>query len=936
MGTQSQECVSGIESIVTPMPTLGCLVVFDARVEGLASLQAALLPGVQSTVVTAETDGLLAITQQLAQTRIKRLAIVAHGEPGRIVLGSQVIDLSTLQARAGLLQEWFVEEIALYSCEVGADAAFITRLGALTGASIAASGQKVGSSELGGSWQLEPQAVVPFAPDALAEYVGLLATFTGGVGDDLFRDEDGNDTVDGGAGDDQYRLRLNSATTNVIFTPDRLQNIESAWIFTGSGNDVIDISSVTSSNGWRFSEVATGAGNDTVVGSSGNDYLSGGEGNDSLSGGAGDDLFIDEDGNDTLDGGAGDDQYRLYLNFATRNIIFTPDLLKNIEAVWITTGSGNDVIDISSIIGSSLWGANSATAGVGNDTVMGSNGSDYINGGEGNDSLDGGAGDDLFVDGDGNDTVDAGAGNDTVVGSSGNDSIFGREGDDSLAGGDGDDYIVGEGGNDTLIGGAGNDLLVDGDGNETVDGGAGDDRYLLQLFPPVNNFRFTFSTDQLKSIEAVSIYVLPGLSNDVIDIGNLTSSVLTNDVSAGAGDDTVVGSSGADNFYGEDGSDILIGGLGADSLLGGNGADLLLGGEGNDSLEGGEGSDILVGSNGDLDTLMGGVGDDVYDFYANNTITENGGEGIDWVYADVDYTLGVNLEKLVLWGSGNINGTGNSENNVLYGNVGNNQLNGNAGNDYLLGGGGNDILNGDVGNDYLNGGVGNDFLDGGEGSDILIGSNGDLDILMGGVGDDVYEVYTSNTITENAGEGIDWVYAVVDYTLGDNLENLVLWETGNINGTGNSEDNYLYGNIGNNLLAGGTGNDSLFGGAGTDSLTGGLGNDEFTFRGVFGTLGVDTITDFALTADKITLSKTTFNLASAVTTGSDIGFSVVSEFASVTSNADTSSAMIVYNSSTGGLFYNSNGSDVGFGSGGQFAVITGNPVLTATDFKLVS
>jgi Ca2+-binding RTX toxin-like protein len=697
MGMQSQKLVSRLELIVTPMPPVsGYLVVFDGRVEGLASLQAALLPGVESAVVDAETDGLLAITQQLAQRKVSRLAIVAHGEPGRIALGAQVIDVSTLKAQAGLLQEWCVAEIALYSCEVGVDAAFICCLEELTGASIAASSQKVGSSDWGGSWQLEPQAAEPFVPDTLAEYVGLLATFTGGVS---------NDVAD--------------AVTGTLTG------------FTGG-----TLSELQDELGDRFD---AGAGDDIVVGGSGNDYLSGSEGNDSLIGGvgndtligdAGDDIFADEDGSDVVDGGVGDDLYELYLESATRNIVVTAGQFQDLEAARIYTGLGDDVINISSVTSSNVWG---------------------------------------------------------------------------------------------------------------------------------------FS-----------------------------------EISTGAGNDMVVGSSG------------------------------------DDSLDGGEGSDILVGSNGDLDTLIGGAGDDVYEFYTNNTITENAGGGIDWVYAGSDSTLEVNLEKLVLWGTGNIDGTGNNEDNILYGNDDNNQLNGGAGIDYLLGGDGTDTLSGDAGNDGLIGGTGNDFLTGGEGSDTLIGSNGDLDTLIGGTGDDVYEVYTNNTITENAGEGIDWVYAVVDYTLGVNLEKLVLWETANINGTGNSEDNYLYGNVGNNQLAGGTGNDSLFGGAGEDSLTGGLGNDEFIFRGVFGSLGVDIVTDFTLSADKITLSKATFNLSSAVTTGVDFGFSVSGEFASVTSNIDTSSALIVYNSSTGGLFYNPNGSDVGFGSGGQFAVITGNPVLTATDFKLVS
>jgi len=58
-----------------------------------------------------------------------------------------------------------------------------------------------------------------------------------------------------------------------------------------------------------------------------------------------------------------------------------------------------------------------------------------------------------------------------------------------------------------------------------------------------------------------------------------------------------------------------------------------------------------------------------------------------------------NVENLTLTGSNNINGVGNSGNNVLIGNTGNNILDGKEGNDILIGGGGIDTLIGDAGND---------------------------------------------------------------------------------------------------------------------------------------------------------------------------------------------------------------------------------------------
>ena len=67
---------------------------------------------------------------------------------------------------------------------------------------------------------------------------------------------------------------------------------------------------------------------------------------------------------------------------------------------------------------------------------------------------------------------------------------------------------------------------------------------------------------------------------------------------------------GNDLLQGLDGRDTLDGGFGDDTLQGGTGSDSLLGDYGDDVLEGGEGNDILDGGRGS-DVLIGGAGDDL-------------------------------------------------------------------------------------------------------------------------------------------------------------------------------------------------------------------------------------------------------------------------------------------------------------------------------------
>ncbi|OPF19969.1 hypothetical protein B1L04_00355 [Microcystis aeruginosa KW] len=82
-------------------------------------------------------------------------------------------------------------------------------------------------------------------------------------------------------------------------------------------------------------------------------------------------------------------------------------------------------------------------------------------------------------------------------------------------------------------------------------------------------------------------------------------------------------------------------------------------------------------------------------------------------------------------------------------------------------------------------------------------------------------------------------------TLPNNVENLRLIGSNNINGTGNASNNNITGNSGINQINGG---------AGIDNLTGGLGADTFIFQFGQSTISTsDRITDFAINSDKIDL-----------------------------------------------------------------------------------
>ncbi|WP_305072129.1 hypothetical protein [Microvirga puerhi] len=301
------------------------------------------------------------------------------------------------------------------------------------------------------------------------------------------------------------------------------------------------------------------------------------------------------------------------------------------------------------------------------------------------------------------------------------------------------------------------------------------------------------------------------------------------------------------------GNDTAYGGAGVETLLGGAGDDSLFGNGGNDSLVGGIGQDYLDGGAG-ADTLVGGTDNDTYVVdNAGDVVTEGFDEGRDTVQTSISYTLGRNLENLVLTGSAHISGAGNELANIITGNDGDNTLDGGAGADRLQGGIGNDTYIVDDINDVIIEGIdegldtvrtsisfglvdnlenlilsgtgdingtGNELanvITGNAGKNILDGGAG-ADLLLGGGGDDTYIVdHEGDRVIEAAGDGNDTVHATVSYALSAFVENLILEGSANLDGTGNDLVNAIMGNNGDNVLDGGGGADILTGHGGNDT-----------------------------------------------------------------------------------------------------------------------
>ncbi len=207
------------------------------------------------------------------------------------------------------------------------------------------------------------------------------------------RDADGNITLAGTGGDDNYNVSAHYEDTFM----------NSALSFVGLGEfRTSDGVTVTDGEGDSRNYLGADADRLRISGGDGDDRihiddnvnnninLFGGNGNDSLIGGGGQNIIDGGDGRDYIDGGRGNDM--------------------------IDGGLGNDA----------LYG------GYGDDAMSGGDGRDFVEGGRGNDSVDGGLGNDIVSGGRGDDMVRGGLGDDTLYAGEGTDTVYGGEGTDRL------------------------------------------------------------------------------------------------------------------------------------------------------------------------------------------------------------------------------------------------------------------------------------------------------------------------------------------------------------------------------------------------------------------------------------------------------------------------------------------------------------------------
>ena len=144
---------------------------------------------------------------------------------------------------------------------------------------------------------------------------GDVDLFNGGNGSDNVYVGKGVSTLNGGAGFDLASFLNLTSPTAVGMQINTTTGAYSSTSIAGISGTLINFDYITATNfndtinGRASAEWLVGeAGRDQINGQAGNDHLNGGDGNDSLLGGDGNDIILGGIGNDVINGGIGNDQ----------------------------------------------------------------------------------------------------------------------------------------------------------------------------------------------------------------------------------------------------------------------------------------------------------------------------------------------------------------------------------------------------------------------------------------------------------------------------------------------------------------------------------------------------------------------------------------------------------------------------------------------------
>ena len=520
-----------------------------------------------------------------------------------------------------------------------------------------------------------------------------------------------------------------------------------------------------------FDIAGTGnSGNNVIQGNAGHNTLNGGGGVDTLYGGAGDDWYGIDLGSTVVENpGEGTDTVR---------VSFAYTLPTNVENVILNSSSGSTIALTGNALPNVMIGRSNPVqfvSSVTGDIV----GTDVIDGGAGADVLTGYSGVTFRVD-DPSDQVllrPTASGFQTIVESSISYRLLpgieilkltgttattgtGNELNNRLDGSlnPAVNILIGQDGSDLYILGTGDSIV------ETATGGTDTARI---------TFRTTSDPLQLSVINAS-------------DYANVEWIELAE-------------SAGLSKLIGDGQTNYLVANRAGSVLEGGGAADYLYGNVGIDTLDGGAGADAMSGGALSDTYYVDDAGDVIYEdsIYWDPQLQQTKPGGTDTVYASASYTLPTNVEALILTGTSAISGTGNDQANELDGR-----------------------------------------------------QNSAANVLAGGLGNDTYHLGAGDSILEAPNGGSDSVFSDVSLVLAwDNVETVYLSGTGNIDATGNAQDNSMWGNSGNNVIQGAAGNDLLNASDGFDVLDGGLGNDTYQ---IFSNLtGQTTISSTDATAVKL-------------------------------------------------------------------------------------